>query len=110
MTACDNPLLTITDFVDYAAVRPEHVTPAVTALAEDVEKTLLQVLDASRPATWENVVEPLNESLGRLTRAWGVVGHLQSVCDTPELRRRLQPGTPACLGTPSSHFARHASL
>lgn len=86
MTACDNPLLTITDFVDYAAVRPEHVTPAVTALAEDVEKTLLQVLDASRPATWENVVEPLNESLGRLTRAWGVVGHLQSVCDTPELR------------------------
>ena len=69
MTVCDNPLLTITDFVDYAAVRPEHVAPAVTALCEDVEKTLLTVLDTSRPATWENVVEPLNESLGRLTRA-----------------------------------------
>lgn len=81
-----NPLLSITDFVDYAAVRPEHVTPAIEALAADVEKTLESVVDDTTPATWENVVEPLSTSIGRLSRAWGVVSHLQSVCDTPALR------------------------
>lgn len=86
MTVTDNPLLSITDFVDYAAVRPEHVTPAMDVLVEDVETTLRAVLEDTRPATWDTVVVPLNRSMGRLTRAWGVVGHLQSVCDTPALR------------------------
>ena len=36
--------------------------------------------------SWENFVEPLEQASERLGRAWGVVGHLNAVVDTPELR------------------------
>lgn len=35
-----NPLLSITDLIDYASVRPEHVVPAVKSLAAQVEAAL----------------------------------------------------------------------
>ena len=81
-----NPLLNIPNFVDYAAVRPEHVTPAMDVLIQNVQATLQQVTKESTPATWEAVIEPLDESVNALGRAWGVVSHLQSVMDTPALR------------------------
>ena len=33
-----NPLLNITDLVDFAAVRPEHVVPGMTSLIEEAKK------------------------------------------------------------------------
>ena len=81
-----NPLLNITDLVDFAAVRPEHVVPGMTSLIEEAKKTLNQVTDPQTPATWQDVIEPLEEKTLALSRAWGVVSHLMSVVDTPELR------------------------
>lgn len=81
-----NPLLTITDLIDYAAIRPEHIAPALETLGARLDEVLAQVTDPATPATWEAVVVPLGEALEAYGRAWGAVGHLQSVVDTPALR------------------------
>ena len=81
-----NPLLSITDLIDYASVRPEHVVPAVKSLAAQVEAALEKADAPSTPASWENTVEPLEKAVLAFGRAWGAVGHLQSVVDTPALR------------------------
>src|SRR5207253_11154319 len=38
-------------------------------------------------ATWTNAVEALEAATEPLGRAWGVVGHLSAVADTPPLRQ-----------------------
>lgn len=81
-----NPLLTITDLIDYAAIRPEHIAPALETLGARLDEVLAQVTDSATPATWEAVVVPLEQALEAYSRAWGAVGHLQSVVDTPALR------------------------
>ena len=43
-----NPLLSITDLIDYASVRPEHVVPAVKSLAAQVEAALEKAALAAR--------------------------------------------------------------
>ncbi|NDC21351.1 MAG: M3 family peptidase, partial [Burkholderiaceae bacterium] len=43
-------------------------------------------VDAKTPATWLNLVEPLEDATEQLGRSWGVVSHLNAVADTPELR------------------------
>lgn len=81
-----NPLLTITDLIDYVAIRPEHIAPALETLGARLDDALAQVTDSATPATWEAVVVPLEQALEAYSRAWGAVGHLQSVVDTPALR------------------------
>ena len=82
-----NPLLSFTDLIDYAAVRPEHVMPAVTARIERARSVLAEVTQPQTPATWEAVVAPLERATLLLRRTWGAVTHLSGVCDSPELRK-----------------------
>ena len=90
----DNPLLNITDLIDYAAVRPEHVMPAVKKLAGDLEKALARATAPETPATWDAVVAPLEEASLAFSRSWGAIGHLQSVVDTPALRDAFNEALP----------------
>lgn len=89
-----NPLLHLEDRIDYAALRPEHVAPAVEHWTKALEAALQHATDPATPATWEDVVQPLGTALGNLGRAWGAVGHLQSVVDTPALRDAYNAGLP----------------
>ncbi|WP_031408309.1 M3 family metallopeptidase [Thiomonas sp. FB-Cd] len=82
----DNPLLDFSGLPAYAEVRPEHVKAAITELIAQARAALKQVTDPSTPPTWEAVVDPLNLGTELLSRAWSVVGHLNAVADTPELR------------------------
>ena len=82
----DNPLCDFTDLPDYAAVQPQHIAPALDALIAAAEHTLEQVSAPQTPATWDAVIEPLERATEQLGRAWGVVGHLNAVADTPALR------------------------
>lgn len=90
----ENPLLNITDLIDYAAVRPEHVMPAVKKLAADLEKALARATAPETPATWDAVVVPLEEASLAFSRSWGAIGHLQSVVDTPALRDAFNEALP----------------
>lgn len=89
-----NPLLSLEGFLDYAAIRPEHVAPAVNELCRRVEAALEKATAPETPATWEAVAEPLEEATLDFARAWGAVGHLESVADTPELRDAYNAALP----------------
>jgi len=82
----NNPLCDFHDLPDYAAVRPEHIGPALDALITAAEQTLERITSPHTAPTWDAVIEPLERATEQLGRAWGVVGHLNAVADTPELR------------------------
>ena len=81
----DNPLLHLGDTPRFPDIRPEHIRPAMeTAMAE--ARAELAKIKAEPNPTWQNTVEPLTSLTERVGRIWGVVSHLNSVADTPELR------------------------
>jgi len=87
-----NPLLDFTGLPRFDAIRPEHVTPAVTDLLAE-NRALLERLE-SAPPTWEDFAEPFFDATERLSRAWGIVGHLHSVMDVPEWREAYNANLP----------------
>ena len=89
-----NPLLSITDLIDFPAIKPEHVVPGMKALIDEAQKTLTVVTQDSTPATWDDVISPLEKKTLSLSRAWGAVSHLMSVCDEPELRKAYNEALP----------------
>ncbi len=90
-----NPLLApVSELVDYAAVKPGHIVPAVEELLGIARKAVDQAADPALAPTWEAVVEPLDTASERLWRAWSVAGHLNAVVNTPELREAYNAALP----------------
>ncbi len=84
--ASTNPLLDFSRFPRFTDIRPEHVSPAIHHLLDENLAVIERLtLDPAEPE-WENFVVPLTETGERLSRAWGIVGHLHGVMDTPEWR------------------------
>ena len=88
-----NALLDFTDLPRFDLFQPSHVTPAITQLLEDARKTVAH-LEQSEVIGWDAFVVPLEAVTERLGRAWGVVGHLNAVVDTPELRASFNENLP----------------
>ena len=82
----DNALLDFSDLPRFDLFKPEHVTPAIATLLDDARAVVQQLESASAAPGWHDFVAPLEAVTERLGRAWGVVGHLNAVVDTPELR------------------------
>ena len=94
MNANQNPLLDFSDLPRFDAIKPEHIAPAVAALLDE-NRAVVARLEAPMPeVSWENFVEPLEDSTEKLGRAWGIVGHLNAVADTPELRAAYNENLP----------------
>ena len=70
MTEEKNPLIHIDGLIDYAAIRPEHIAEAVQVLGERLDATVAKATAPETPATWEDVVEPLNAAVELFSRAW----------------------------------------
>ncbi len=79
-----NPLLDFSDLPRFDAIRPEHVTPAITELLAE-NRALLARLETA-PATWGDFAAPFFDGNERLSRAWGIVGHMHAVMDVPTWR------------------------
>jgi oligopeptidase A len=90
----DNPLLDLSGLARFDAIAPGHVTPAIDALLEQCRAAVARVTGPSTAATWAAVVEPLDDALDRLGRAWGAVAHLNAVLDTPPLRAQYNANLP----------------
>ncbi len=52
----------------------------------DSTQTLITQLEKQENSSWQQIIAPLQAQLYTLNQAWGLVGHLQSVKDSPELR------------------------
>ena len=81
-----NPLLQDLAQPDYAAIRPEHVTPAIDVLLGDAEAALERAVGPGVAADYDTLSLVLDVPVERLHAAWGAVSHLQAVADTLELR------------------------
>ncbi|MET0364066.1 MAG: M3 family metallopeptidase [Sphingobium sp.] len=80
-----NPLLADTDLPDFAAIRPEHVVPAVEQAIAD-HRAAIDRISESESSDFDTVVLASERADFELSRIWSPVGHLASVADTPELR------------------------
>ncbi|MDO8375637.1 MAG: M3 family metallopeptidase [Aquabacterium sp.] len=81
-----NPLLSAAALPEFAAIRPEHLTPALDVLLPEAEAALERAVGATVAADYDALSAVLDVPLERLSRAWGAVNHLNAVANTPELR------------------------
>ncbi|NUU01109.1 M3 family metallopeptidase [Herbaspirillum robiniae] len=89
-----NPLLDFSGYAQFDAIKPEHVTPALDKLLADAGRLVTELEAPMAEVSWDNFVEPLESATEKLGRAWSVVGHLNSVMDTPELRATYNENQP----------------
>ncbi len=82
----ENPLLDFSGLPRFGEIRPEHITPALDTLLAQAQAAVDRATDPATPAIWADVVDATEAATEPLSRAWGVVGHLNAVADTPELR------------------------
>lgn len=80
-------------FPEYAAISPDQVREQIPLLLSRLsdqftalEAELDAALEAGTPLSWETVMPPLHQLGEQLRWSWGVVTHLNAVCNTPELR------------------------
>ncbi|GAC1424263.1 MAG: M3 family metallopeptidase [Burkholderiaceae bacterium] len=90
----NNPLLDFSGLTRFDLITPPHVGHAIGALLEQSRATVACLESSQSTVTWENFVQPLEASTERLNRAWGIVGHLNAVMDTPELRAAYNENLP----------------
>jgi oligopeptidase A len=111
-----NPLLDFSGLPRFTAFRPEHVTPAIDTLLRQARSAVDKAEAATTSATWADFVSPLELATEQLGRAWGMVGHLNGVADTPELRAVFNENLPrvtefwTALGQNEALFAKYKAL
>ena len=93
-TTSPNPLLSAQALPLFDAIRPEHVTPALDVLLADAEAALDTAVAPDTPADYDTLSKVLSVATERLGCAWGAVGHLKGVADTPELRAAFNENLP----------------
>ena len=89
----DPALLAGQGFPDYEAITPEQVQTLIPQLLQRLsdqfaalETSLDAALGSGAPLGWDMVMPPLHRIGEQLRWSWGVVTHLNAVCNSPELR------------------------
>ena len=87
------PLLVGEGLPPFARITPEAVRQQIPALLAELEQELTAheerlsaAAAAGTPLGWDEVMDPLHRLGERLRWSWGVVSHLNGVCNGPELR------------------------
>ena len=94
-----NPLLTLGDELPaFDRIATADVEPAIRELVARVHAGL-DAMEAGCEPTWEGVLTRLHELTEPLRLAWGVVGHLMAVQNSPELRQAHQAVQPDVVKT-----------
>jgi len=89
-----NPLLDLSGLPRFAEIKTEHVTPAVDELLARNRALTASLLTDSALPTWESFVQPFEDANEQLSRAWGQIGHLNMVLNSPELREVYNANLP----------------
>ena len=83
----NNPLVNFgRGIASYSEVKPEHIAPAIEYLLKHAQDAVDVAVNPNTPSTWDSLAEPLEDATELFGRSWGVISHLKSVADTPELR------------------------
>ncbi|HEV6966720.1 M3 family metallopeptidase [Roseateles sp.] len=111
-----NPLLSTAALPDFAAIRPEHVQPAITELLAAAKTALDEAVKPETPADYDTLSRILDTATERLGTAWHAVGHLNAVADTPALREAYNAMLPAvtefytAMGANEALFAKYKAV
>src|SRR5205085_3263989 len=111
-----NPLLAIDDLPAFDQVRPEHVAPAVEQLRAEADRALDTVTQPQFPSSWDEIAKVLDVATEKLGVAWGVVGHLNAVADSAELRAAYNEALPKVtdfwtrLGADEKLYAKYKAI
>ena len=111
-----NPLLDFAGLPRFDAIQPSDVHPAISQLLTEARAEIERLLKPDVPATWTDFAEPLQDNLERLSRAWGIVGHLHGVNDIPPWREAYNAMLPevtrfyAELGQNLALFKRYQAM
>jgi len=81
-----NPLLNFTGLPQFAEIKPEYVAPAIEFLLDENRALVQRLLGETSQPNWQDFVVPMEDANEHLSRAWGPVGHLNAVMNSPELR------------------------
>lgn len=81
-----NPFFSIGAFPDFPNLTPAAADEALPQLLA-AARARVDELEASAPATWEGYVVALDDAQRPLWEAWGIVSHLQSVCNSEAWRK-----------------------
>ncbi|MEO8182887.1 MAG: M3 family metallopeptidase [Deltaproteobacteria bacterium] len=94
----ENPLLNLCFNIPFESLQPAHVEPAVQVLLQRGRLNIEAIESESAPPTYENTLGRLDTATEELEVAMTVVGHLESVMTSPELREvynRVRPDVSA---------------
>jgi len=81
-----NPLLEVRFEIPFDQIDATHVEPAAKQLIAEAQAIIDAIAEDAGPRTFENTLLALESSTEKLGFAMAVVGHLESVKTTPELR------------------------
>ncbi|QJQ52114.1 neurolysin/thimet oligopeptidase [Vitreoscilla sp. C1] len=81
----ENVLLQLHDEPRYDAIETALIAPAMKQAMTEAQAAI-EALKAQEAVTWDNTVTRLTDITETVGRIWGVVSHLNSVVDTPQLR------------------------
>src|SRR4051812_42889411 len=116
MQGMSNPLLDFNDLPLFDQVQPQHVAPAVDELLSAANAALETVTQPDFPSRWDAIAKVLDTTTEKLSRAWGVVSHLNAVADTPELRAAYNESLPKVtefwtrLGSDERLYAKYKAI
>ena len=92
-TPSTSALLQGTGLPRFEQVTPDLVRSDIPTLLQqletafsDLEQSLSSSLESGAPITWDSVMKPMQAIGEQLRWSWGVVSHLNGVCNSPELR------------------------
>ncbi|PHS14890.1 MAG: oligopeptidase A [Kangiella sp.] len=84
-----NPLLLNNPIEQVANIKPEHVAEAIEQVIDinkEALKRLKEKLSGSQGFNWDEFMYPLEVMEDKLGKVWSPVSHLNSVCNSDELR------------------------
>lgn len=84
-----NPLLQFDRLPDFPAIKAEHIQAAVDVVLQENRKRLEQILETAANTAapdWSSLMEPLDNLDDNLNKVWSTASHLNSVCNTAEIR------------------------
>lgn len=81
-----NPFLQKDFHIKWSTLTPDHIEADITKALAEAQAAVDAVSKQTAPLTYENTIVALDNGLETLNHAWGLVSHLDSVANSPELR------------------------
>ena len=74
-------------YIRWSQLTPSDVEPSIAQALSDAEKSIERITSLGlSEVSYQTTLLALEEAVEPLSVAWGKVSHLQSVCDSTELR------------------------